>query len=235
MYGSKYVILFSVAGCAIANLLTPYITDLPFEIIVTSRLILGVLQAGILPAIYSLINKWTTVNESHVFAPLTKVSLRLGKVYASILVGILSWQNSFYTAGAICFLWSVAWFFLSESEPKDSKLISKIEFEHIEKKKKKVEVEIEKFEQIALSNINQSDKNKNKNINDNDLKEKNTIEDKKNKLSSDKAPWLAIITHPSVIGLMLVKFGSNFALDFLDIMLPTYLEKIHGLTKEEVS
>lgn len=221
MYGAKYVLLLGVAGSSAISLATPYLAYNSLVLLVFSRVVMGSLQAGVFPAMYAVISRWLTISEASIYAPMIKMNLRLGMLFASLLPGLIpSWQNVFYLSGTIGAIWSVIWLFLATSDPADNKLVSKNELAHIMKKKrKKPEAQVDK-------------NNNNKDLEMADMKGK--VEKAQTK-TPNKTPWLKIITHPSVIGLIIVKFTANTGLDFLSIELPSYLKYVHHTTTEQVN
>lgn len=136
MYGAKYVLLIGVAGSAIISTLTPWIASQNLYLLVVSRITLGAIQSGVFPGTFSLLNKWLTMSEKSIFAPLCKMNFRLGMFAAAILPGLVpEWPNVFYITGAVGLVWSLLWCFFATSEPKDNHWVSEAELAHITKKK----------------------------------------------------------------------------------------------------
>lgn len=224
-YGAKYVMLTSVAGSAIINLATPWMARTSFALLVSSRILLGAIQSGVFPAMYALFNNWLTISEASIFAPLIKMNLRLGMLFGSALCGLMrfDWPTTFYTTGFCCLIWSIVWLFIATSSPEDNRWVSKAELDHINKKKKKQPKKEMKtdFVDIELAERNKTSADK-------------SFEVAKIK-ESEKTPWLKICTSPSVIGLIIVKWTFNYALDFLIILLPSYLKLVFHAQPDTVS
>lgn len=232
IYGAKYVLLLAVAGSALINLATPWMAAFSFPALVISRVVMGVIQAGVFPGMYALIAKWLTMTEASIYAPLIKVNLRLGMVLGSLIPGIVSgWPNAFYMTGLLSVIWSALWLLIATSDPADNKWVSPAELQRIIRKKRKTPAaqklkdESEEFEGVELKETSNS-----KQIESCPIQEPTLAEPKPR-----STPWLKIITAPSVIGLIVVKLTMNYALDFLAIMLPSYLNNVHHLNKEKVS
>lgn len=199
-YGVKYVLLTSVAGSGLINLLTPWMARNSFIMLVSSRIVMGAIQAGAFPAMYALFNEWLTMSEASIFAPLIKVNLRLGALLGTALSGIIvEWPNVFYSAGYISLVWSILWMIFATSQPKDSNWVSKLELAHILRKKL------------------------------------TKLKDMESKLHQKRStPWLKIITAPSVIALIIIKLTFNFGIDFVVILLPSYLKAVHHMSRQRV-
>lgn len=199
-HGVKYVLLTSVAGSGLINLLTPWMARNSFGLLFFSRIVMGAIQAGAFPAMYALFNEWLTMSEASIFAPLIKVNLRLGALLGTGLSGIVAeWPNVFYSAGYVSLIWSILWMIFATSQPKDSNWVSKLELAHIMRKK--------------LTKL--------KDLNSSSNKKKST-------------PWLKIITAPSVLALIIIKLTFNFGIDFVVILLPTYLKAVHHMSRTKV-
>lgn len=218
VYGAKYILMLAVAGSALINLATPYMARNSFNLLVFSRILMGIIQSGVFPAMYALFNKWLTMSEASIYAPLIKMNLRLGMLLGSLIPGLLpGWPSVFYFTGTVSAIWSIAWFFIATSEPDGNRWVSKEELKHIMKKKAKpikeemVEVELKERNSNGLS-----------------------AERKPKKKASLKTPWLRIITAPSVIALIVVKLTFNYAIDFLAIELPSYLKYVHHASTQKV-
>lgn len=207
IYGAKYVLLASVAGSGVINLLSPWLARTSFPMLVASRILMGVIQAGVFPAMYALFNEWLTMTEASIFAPLIKTNLRLGALFGTIASGVISeWPNVFYVTGGLSLVWCVLWMFFATSRPEDNRWVSKIELARIVRKK--------------LTKLQS-------------LEQDHSTKDKKQK--KDSIPWLKIITAPSVIGLIIIKLTFNFGIDFIAIELPSYLNYVHHLSRQKVS
>lgn len=223
VYGAKYVLLICVAGSAVINLATPWMARNSFVLLVVSRILMGIVQAGVFPAMYALIAKWLTMSEASIFAPLIKMNLRLGMLLGSLLPGILpGWPSVYYTTGVLSFLWSVLWIFIATSTPQENKWVSQAELEHIMKKKRRPEqIEMSAYQESQTSSEQSLDK---------------TSSAAASAAAANKpTPWVKILTSPSVIGLIIVKLTFNYALDFLAILLPSYLKYVHHASKGQVS
>lgn len=220
MYGAKYVVLLSILGSGIINLATPWMARNSFPLLVASRVVMGVLQSGVFPAMYALFAKWLTATETSIFAPLIKLNLRLGMFFGSILPGILpDWPGVYYFTGVVSVALSCLWFLVASSSPDGNSWVSESELAHIMRKKRKPN----KVEAIELSTRTVDNEQQSKQVRI------------KVKAPKEPTPWGQILTNPSVIGLILVKVTFNYAVDFFSILIPSYLSYVHHASKETVS
>lgn len=207
VYGAKYVILMGVAGSAIINLFTPWMARNSFPMLIVSRILMGAIQAGGYPAMYALINRWLTMSEASIYAPMLKMSLRVGQVLASMAPGLMpNWPGVFYLVGLLGIVWSTFWVFLSTSDPSENKWVSQMELAHIMKNKKR------KQDESTTSNG-----------------------DMKTSKQSLRTPWMRILFAPSVIGLVIAKLAFSFCNSLITIEIPSYLRYVYHATMQEVS
>lgn len=220
MYGAKYVLFSGIAGSALINLATPLMAHYSFTLLVISRIVMGAIQSGVIPAVYELVNKWLTMGEASIFVPLIKMNLRLGMLLGSLVPGIVEgWPNVFYITSGLSLLWSVLWILLATSDPAENKWVSAEELTQINRKKH-FSVEGKK-RQPSIALVRQGDKM--------------TDSAQEPWQEQEGTPWVKILTSPSVIGLIFVKLTFNYSLDFLVVLLPSYLGYVHHLSKETVS
>lgn len=132
IYGSKWVLFVSGFGSALCSVLTPFIADTSYALLVASRVFMGLFQTGVSPALYAFCTRWLSPEEASVYLPLIKVGVMIGFMLGSLINGFLPWRTMFYVVGAVGFLWSLLWACFATSEPKDQTLLSKKELAYIE-------------------------------------------------------------------------------------------------------
>lgn len=208
-FGAEKTLLVATYGTGAITLLTPILTS-NFGLILVARVLLGVVQASLVPSIYAFINRWLTETETSIFLSIVKVAMSLGVLSGYLMDLILhrlhiGWSALFYTGGTLCMIWSFTWILLSSATPNSNKYVEKEELDWIMRKKGG-------FKEIE------------------DTESKGTLEKK------DEVPvfWL-MLKHPPVWALGIVKFTHNFALDFLLIELATYLKELHHYESSTVS
>lgn len=139
-YGSKSLVLGAMSLTAIINILTPLMTRLSLPCLIASRVILGISQGPLVPAMYDLFNRWLTVTERSIVAPMIKVAFGLGGVFGSLVPGLaqmmgLTWRMSFYFTGFIAGTFALIWLFLVTSNPADNSRVGQLELQRIQRKK----------------------------------------------------------------------------------------------------
>lgn len=239
-YGAKYIILMSAMSSALINMLTPVMAGYSFSLLVVSRILLGAMQAGIVPAMYALFSKWLTMTETSIFAPMIKVALAIGVLLGSLLPGViissgLGWPIVFYVSGFVCLIWALPWLAVSSSTPQQSKFVGQLELDRIMRKKQPAAAAPaaatatgtgKPASVIVMANCNSAD------VNGTD---ESVGGHSKTAASQDSVPWLLIMRSPSVLALIFVKLTYNFPLDFAFIELSSYLKNVHHAPMSLVS
>lgn len=224
-YGAKYPLFLCVFGSAIINIFTPMIAQLHLNLLIGSRIMLGVIQGSLMPCLYELFNRWLTQTESSIFAPMIKVSMPLGSLLGTIMPGILAsfkldWPNLFYIGGCLCLAWSLAWALLATSLPQTNRFVGVCELNRIMRKKRN------HFSQPATI----TDKYRRPS---GDAGPRGTIAGSQARKPS--TPWMRIVTNPSVLALTTVKFTYNIGMDFIVLQLAVYLREVHNAPMETIS
>lgn len=132
LYGAKWVVFLSGFGSALCCALSPIFADYSFELLVASRVFMGLCQTGVSPALYALLTRWLPADESSVYLPMIKVGVMIGFMGGSLISGFFHWRTTFYVVGVIGVLWSVMWAFMASSDPSEHSLISENELEFIQ-------------------------------------------------------------------------------------------------------
>lgn len=213
-YGAKYILLLTTIGSSVINLVTPYIASVSLYLLISSRIFLGILQGGLVPACYGLFNKWLTMTETSIFVPLTKVGFAVGSLIGTSLPGITvslgyQWPFMFYVASLICALWALIWYLTSTSTPETNNFVSPEELRWILRKK-------QHHQKTTTNNL-----------------EKN--EQQQQHQAIPPPPWLLIIKNPSVLALTLVKLTYNVGIDFIVLELSIYLDAIYHSPIQTIS
>ncbi|CAA2962125.1 inorganic phosphate cotransporter isoform X1 [Olea europaea subsp. europaea] len=138
IYGAKYVMLLAVAGTSVINLATPWIARHSLGLLVASQVLMGALQSSVIPSMYALMNRWLTLGEASIYAPMLKMSVRLGQLLVAIVVGLFpKWPHVFYVVGGIGSVWSIIWILVATSDPSSNSWVSQQELAHIVRNKKR--------------------------------------------------------------------------------------------------
>lgn len=143
VYGSKHVLMVAVSGTALIHLATPWLASKGMIYLTAGRVLMGAIQSGVYPAQYALFSKWLTMSEASIFTPMIKMNMKVGTLLGSLLPGLFEdWSHVFYLSGFMGSIWSVAWFLLTTSDPKDNRWVSDEEMKHIERKKSQEVAEV---------------------------------------------------------------------------------------------
>lgn len=196
-------------------MITPFLAKTNFTLLILSRLVAGISQAGIFPATYALVASWNTMTEANVMSSLIKTALRIGVLLGSLIPGLVDdWETVYYITGGLCMVWSVLWVLIATSIPEKNICVSRSELYRIVRKKP---IRLRELTTVKLD----------------DGKVGSKADNKRSK--SALTTWWRILSHPAVIGLFLTKLCTNFGTDFLTMLLPTYIKDVFHGTKQDVS
>lgn len=135
--GPYWVLMFATTGSSVMSLLSPLAAPMPYMFALV-RILMGISQATLYPALYVLYMKWLPPSDRSRQLPLLGVGAYLGSIIASSSTGWFTasksfgWEYAFYMPGSVCLIWSILWLFLGSSEPKHHRFISYEEVDYIE-------------------------------------------------------------------------------------------------------
>lgn len=210
--GGKWIVAISLVGSAVINLITPLITG-SMAVLITSRILLGVLQGGIFPSCYAMLYKWMPLRERSFALAFMDVGSTIGSIVAASLTGYLSehgfaggWPSSFYVSGIISAATCVIWVTCTYSIPEEHPFISNVELRYI-----------------------QQSRGTGKNPHGSDSAS--------SKLGSESrpVPWRAILTSTPVLAVIASKFSLGWTFFTILTKLPSYLNDVLHVAPTEVS
>ena len=210
VYGAKWVIFFSGFGSALCSLLTPLLADHSFGLLVASRILMGVCQTGISPALFALLTRWLPPDESSVYLAMIKAGVMFGFMFGSLINGFLSWRLTFYFVGVIGLLWSLMWALCVSSNPEEHKFLGANELSYIKRR----------LREFANESAKQNEANEQEE------------EAPRGRLSNKSAPWWNIVTNPVVIAFTLTKFTIKFSTDTQSMQIPMYLKSVFQVSDQ---
>lgn len=216
IYGAKWVVFLSGFGSALCSILTPFLADNSFVLLICSRILMGICQTGVSPALYALLTRWLPPDESSVYLPMIKVGVVLGFTTGSLINGFLSWRMTFYMVGLVGLLWSCMWTFCVSSVPDENKFIGKSELNYIHQQLGRVTIDSDNSKAQISSPEGKAMK-------------------KKTQTRKKSAPWLSIVTNPVVIAFMFAKFTVKMSTDTQTMQLPMYLSNVFEVSDRLVS
>lgn len=221
LFGGKWIVAVGIFFSGVLNILVPTIAS-STTLLVASRVLLGMVQGGVYPALFQITTSWMSKNEVSIGFGLVNVGGNLGAVFAASLTGYLSqytgWPSSFYVIGSIAITWTMFWVCIVKSHPRKV-----IDLEGV--------VDSEKGE------LNETDVRLNS-IKYQQMKEIELSGASSTSTSSEpdtQVPWVQILTNKAVIGAVCARFAASYAYLSLQIKLPAYLTDILHANAAEVS
>ncbi|CAH1988228.1 unnamed protein product [Acanthoscelides obtectus] len=136
-YGTKRILIISMTINCIICILTPVTADTFGSYgMMACRALQGFAQAGVLPALYSVLSQWAPPAERSFLGALGGSGSLLGVIVTMPVTGFLcssswGWPSSFYFNGALGVMWLALWIVLAADTPFDHKFISQVEKKYI--------------------------------------------------------------------------------------------------------
>jgi len=133
-FGGKWL----SGGCTLLSsviaLLTPSAARTHIVLLIILRVLSGLGEGVLLPAIHSLIARWSAPKNRSFVVSLIFVGPNVGMIAGMLLAGVLcdygfagGWSSVFYVYGMFGCVWSVAWFLLCYNSPSTHPQISTVE------------------------------------------------------------------------------------------------------------
>lgn len=132
IYGAKWIVFLSGFGSALCSAMTPFLADNSFYLLVASRILMGICQTGVSPALYALLTRWLPAHESNLYLPMMKVGVMIGFMFGSSISGFFHWRTTFHLVALISFIWSALWVTLISSDPSEHRFINPREVQYIQ-------------------------------------------------------------------------------------------------------
>ncbi|XP_068184114.1 sialin-like [Antennarius striatus] len=130
-FGPKWVLGLGVLVTVIFTLLTPVAADLGAGFLIAVRVVEGIGQGVIYPAMSTMWASWAPPLERSRLLTITYTGAQLGTVVALPLSGeicfYLDWTYVFYIFGIVGLLWFILWAFLVSNSPETHPRISEME------------------------------------------------------------------------------------------------------------
>ncbi|KAI1307898.1 putative inorganic phosphate cotransporter [Halotydeus destructor] len=137
VFGGKWVICLGLLGSGVINLITPLIASNTM-LLITSRLALGICQAGFFTAGYGILFAWFPRPQRSTAYALMYTGANVGSILSTILSGYLSdygfaggWPSVFYVSGTIGIATCLVTMLYLTSEPSEHRWITQDELAHI--------------------------------------------------------------------------------------------------------
>jgi len=139
-YGGKRLFGGCILISSVISLLTPVAARAHFGVLLFLRVVLGLCEGFLFPAVHALIARWSAPKYHSAIVALIFAGPSLGIVVGMSLSGVLcdhgfagGWPSVFYVFGMVGCVWSAAWFLLCYDSPATHPRISTTEREYWEK------------------------------------------------------------------------------------------------------
>lgn len=137
-FGGKRVFGWSIFIATICTMLTPIGANTDYRLLIVLRVIVGMCNGTVFPAMHALFGHWSPPLERSKLTALTYSGTQAGIVITFPLGAYLcqngfggGWPSIFYVCGMASFLWFVLWMFFVSDSPVEHKRISHEEKEYI--------------------------------------------------------------------------------------------------------
>ncbi|XP_017467115.1 PREDICTED: putative inorganic phosphate cotransporter [Rhagoletis zephyria] len=137
-FGAKITILIATFASAVCSFITPACVRLGgWPIFCVIRLLQGLFQGLIFPAIHEHLAKWSPLHERNLLGALSLSGTDCGTVIALASSGLiasssLGWPGISYVSAALCFVWCIFWLIFAADNAPSSKFITPQECRYIE-------------------------------------------------------------------------------------------------------
>ncbi|XP_030851353.1 sialin isoform X1 [Strongylocentrotus purpuratus] len=134
--GGKWIIFGGACGSAILNALGPLAARSSVGLFFATRFLAGISEGFILPAVNTMVNNWSPVNERTRMMTFIVAGFAFGPAIGQSLSGIicakLGWPASFYFFGGLNITWAFFWAVTSYEDPSQHPFITRKELVYIE-------------------------------------------------------------------------------------------------------
>ncbi|XP_030851354.1 sialin isoform X2 [Strongylocentrotus purpuratus] len=142
--GGKWIIFGGACGSAILNALGPLAARSSVGLFFATRFLAGISEGFILPAVNTMVNNWSPVNERTRMMTFIVAGFAFGPAIGQSLSGIicakLGWPASFYFFGGLNITWAFFWAVTSYEDPSQHPFITRKELVYIETTRSKKSV-----------------------------------------------------------------------------------------------
>ncbi|XP_059615143.1 sialin-like [Phlebotomus argentipes] len=136
-FGGYYVFVFGVIGSCLMALITPVAASASIYLLVTVRIIEGLVEAVIMPSMHAILSRWAPVYERSRMASFCIMGCYGGTIVAMPVAGVIAsnvgWQYIFYVFGGLGSIWCVFWVLFIRPIPDKDTFITDEEVTYIVK------------------------------------------------------------------------------------------------------
>uniref|UniRef100_A0A7M5WSP1 Sialin n=1 Tax=Clytia hemisphaerica TaxID=252671 RepID=A0A7M5WSP1_9CNID len=130
-FGGKNLFGFAILISGFLTLLTPLAAKEHWVLLFVLRLVEGLCEGCIYPAMYSIWSRWAPPMERAALVTIPHSGSYAGSVAGTLLAGYLcevcGWSWVFYFFGILALIWVVVWQILASDSPEDDNHISNVE------------------------------------------------------------------------------------------------------------
>uniref|UniRef100_A0A914WUR0 Major facilitator superfamily (MFS) profile domain-containing protein n=1 Tax=Plectus sambesii TaxID=2011161 RepID=A0A914WUR0_9BILA len=134
-FGGKNVFLYPMLIAALSTVLCPLAAKLHVVVFMAVRVVIGLCQGVVFPAMHSIWSQWAPPLERTKLTSITYSGAQIGNVItiplAAFLCYYVSWEAVFYVFGLFGFVWCFFWFLIASNSPNECKRISRAEQSYI--------------------------------------------------------------------------------------------------------
>ena len=169
--GGKLIMCICLAGSAMVNLITPFITDY-LILVILLRFILGAVQAGMFPAAFRLQVNWMPISNRSVGFACMDAGATIGSIIAfftsGFLIELFDWPCLFYVSGTISLIILMIFALFVTSQPDQHPFVTEKEL-HLIKQPFKCHQVNEKAKMLKIYHTNDDEEEiANDNLNSHD-------------------------------------------------------------------
>ncbi|CAH8605759.1 hypothetical protein MS3_00009148 [Schistosoma haematobium] len=240
-FGPKWVIFSSLFGCAITEFCVPTAARIRAELLITLRVIQGLLQGVVMPNTGCLVGNWSPPSEKSRFTTFVFSGLVFGAVIGQSLAGVISqpriihstnlttpmyisyWPYVHYIYGVIAVVFSGIWAILVFNNPNQHPWISSTEKQYLLS--------------ASINNYSENDKKSGKMtssvVNSTDSRSLDNISVETRVLHKNPVPWRQIFKSAPVWSIIICHVCFNWSFYSLITSMPTYMCRVLGFSMTE--
>ncbi|XP_074027010.1 sialin [Leptinotarsa decemlineata] len=133
--GGKRVFGTGIAVTAVLTLVTPWVAQTNFYLLIVVRIIEGIFEGVTYPCIHAIWAKWAPPLERSRLATIAFSGSYIGTVISmplcSLLASSFGWESIFYCFGTVGIIWCILWMVIVTDSPEEDSKISEYELNFI--------------------------------------------------------------------------------------------------------
>ena len=137
-FGEKWTLLIGMFLMSLTEMLIPVAARLHWGVLLTDRILQGVVTGFAFPAVYTSVSTWSSPAEKATLNSITFSAVSICQILNPPISGLLclsgidhGWPLIFYVPGSTCLIWCVCYYFLASNRPEDHPRISNEEKDYL--------------------------------------------------------------------------------------------------------